>query len=376
MDPSKTCNYAVVESTYGDVIRAAEKQDSQTRREELRLLLDQTIEQNGALVLPAFSIARTQDLMFDLHWVVADGSGKYDRLRFLLDSPLARKVHPVNRQALQKTERSSKGKVRARWLGKQFFRDLGLDDANPADIAAGQSILGMVFDDAQNDQLRGIATGNQIARDWRPIFRSAEEARQARHADLVGPTVIVTSSGTCDGGPVVQWLSALLSLKTTTVAMTGHCSQSTVAGQLLAIAHVPLNERVRDSGSIALPGKEPIPVFKVQASIYKVNGYSAHADQNDLLNWLLREREGVCNLAAREVFIQHGEDRHRKSLASALRERARLRQLDVLTHLPSDPELWWSLERSVGSNIIDLVAERSRIEQEILALQSRLRAMG
>lgn len=376
MAPSMTSHYAVVESTYGAVVRTPERQDAQKRRVALQQLLDCTLEQNGALVLPAFSIARTQDLMFDLHWVVADGNGKYDRMKFVLDSPLARRVHPVILEALNRTERTYKGKVRPRWLGKQFFRDLGLDDKNPLDIAEGQAVLRMVFDPAHNNASQVIAAGNRIARNWRPIFGSAKEARQARNAEPSGPTVVVSSSGTCDGGPVVQWLSRLLTLDTTTIAMMGHCSPSSVGGKLLSIGHVPLNERVRDTGSLALSDKDSIKVSKIRARICKVEGYSAHADQSDLLNWLVWEREDICNLAAREVFIQHGEDRHRQSLASALSERARARRLVVRTHLPNDAGQWWSLEQTSSTNVVDLDAERARLEKEILELRSRLNAMG
>ncbi|MBK6906518.1 MAG: hypothetical protein IPH08_05260 [Rhodocyclaceae bacterium] len=221
----------------------------------------------------------------------------------------------------------------------------------------------MVFDPAHNNASQVIAAGNRIARNWRPIFGSAKEARQARNAEPSGPTVVVTSSGTCDGGPVVQWLSRLLTLDTTTVAMMGHCSSS--VGKLLSIGHVPLNERVRDTGSLALPDKDSIKVSKIRARICKVEGYSAHADQSDLLNWLAWEREDICNLAAREVFIQHGEDRHRQSLASALSERARARRLVVRTQLPNDASQWWSLEQTSSTNVIDLDAERARLERNL-----------
>lgn len=376
MAPSMTSHYAVVESTYGAVVRAPEKQGAHQRRQTLRQLLDRALEQNGALVLPAFSIARTQDLMFDLHWVVAESNGRFDHINFVLDSPLARKVHPMMLEAYERTERTYKGKVRPRWLGKQFFRDLGLDDKKPHDIAEGQFILKQVFDPACKTAPRVVSAGNQIAKNWRPIFSSAKESRQARKEELDGPTVIVTSSGTCDGGPVVQWLSRLLHSASTFVALTGHCASGTVGGKLLSIAHVSLNERARDTSSIALPGQEPVRVRDIQASICKIEGYSAHADQNALLSWLVWERDGVCNLAAREVFIQHGENRQRQALASALGERAKTRQLEVRSHIPDNPEQWWCLEQASVSNVIYLDAERTRLEREIQALQSQLSAMG
>lgn len=376
MAPSMTSHYAVVESTYGAVVRAPESQDAQRRRQALKQLLDRALDQNGSLVLPAFSIARTQDLMFDLHWVVAEGNGKYDRMKFVLDSPLARRVHSAILEAFDRTERTYKGKVRPRWLGKQFFRDLGLDDKNTDDIAEGQALLRMVFDPAYSNGSKAIAAGNQIARNWRSIFGSAKEARLERKAETSGPTVVVTSSGTCDGGPVLQWLSRLLPLETTTIGMMGHCAPSTVGGKLLSIAHVPLNERARDTSSFVLPDGECIKVAKIRANICKVEGYSAHADQKDLLSWLVWERGDVCNLAAHEVFIQHGENRHRRSLAAALSERAKLRLLDVRTYLPDDACQWWNLEQPRGSGVLEMDAERIRLEREIKDLQSRLHALG
>jgi len=376
MAPSMTSDYAVVESTYGAVARTPERRDPKHRRMILRDLLDRTLEHNGTLVLPAFSIARTQDLMFDLHWLVADGREKYDDLKFVLDSPLARKVNPAVLAALVRTERTYKGKVRPRWLGKQFFRDLGLDDKDPHEIEQGQSILRMVLDPACRSTAQIITAGNRIARNWRPIFGCGKEARQLRNENSRKAMVVVTGSGTCDGGPVVQWLSRLLSFDTSTVAMTGHCAPNTVGGKLLSIAHVPLSERVRDTGSVSMQDTGSIPISSIRATICSVEGYSAHADQNDLLNWLVWDRSGVCSLAAREVFVQHGEDRQRSALATALKQRARAQQLEVLTHLPNDSHQWWSLERSSDSSAVDRDAERARLESEIRILQAQLRAMA
>lgn len=371
MHTSIPSNYAVVESTYGAVVRNPLQHSEDQRRWSLRQLLDETLESGGALVLPAFSIARTQDLMFDLHWLVAEADGQYDGLTFLFDSPLASRVNPVFAEAFARTDRSHKGKVRPRWLGKQFYRSLGLDDKNPHDLTEGQKIIGMTLNAI--DCVASVSKGNNIARNWRPIFSSASEAKRLRSGTLKGPTVIVTSSGTCDGGPVVQWLSALLESATTTVAMTGYCAANTVGGQLFAIAHVPLNERLRDAGFIALPDQKSIKIADVRAKVCKVNGYSAHADQNDLLNWLVWERDGQFSLAGREVFVQHGEDRQRESLAVALTARAKSKGLTVQTHLPEKPHEWWSLEKK--SNVIDLEAERVRIETEIELLRTQLRDM-
>ena len=371
MHTSIPSNYAVVESTYGAVVRNPLQHSEDQRRLSLRQLLDETVESGGALILPAFSIARTQDLMFDLHWLVAEANGQYDGVTFLFDSPLASRVNPIFAEAFARTDRSYKGKVRPRWLGKQFYRNLGLDDKDPQDITEGLNIIDMTLN--ATNRVASISKGNNIARNWRPIFSSASDAKRLRKETLNGPTVIVTSSGTCDGGPVVQWLSGLLKSATTTVAMTGHCAANTVGGQLFAIAHVPLCERLRDTGFITLPDQTLIEIAGIRAKVCKISGYSAHADQNDLLNWLVWERDVKFNLAGREVFVQHGEDRQRQSLAAALTKRAESKDLSVRTHLPEDPLQWWSLEEK--SNVIDLDVERARIETEIQLLQTQLRNM-
>ena len=376
MAPSKTHDYAVVESTYGGTVRDPAKQTSQSRRHALRNLLDDTLASGGALILPAFSLARTQDLMFDLHWVVAEAAGRFDRLDFRLDSPLATKMNPIVVEALSRTERNYKGRVRPRWLGKQFFRELGLDDKDSDDIQTGQAILDMAFETKGAAKRKHMQRGNEVARNWRPIFASTEDARSFRRSEVEKPTVLVTSSGTCDGGPVVTWLSKLLTSNTTTVAMTGHCASNTIGGQLLAISHVPVTERQRDSGYIQLRENASIKVANIRASIRKIEGYSAHGDQQDLLNWLVWERHGTRNLNGREVFVQHGEDRQRKALSEALAKRASKHQLAVTSHMPDDPEKWWSLEGQHKAEVIDLAAERLRVEKEIRALQGQLKNLA
>lgn len=375
MAPSLTTDYAVVESTYGDVVRNRLKHSADQRRLALRLLLDETLEQNGILVLPAFSIARTQDLMFDLHWIAAEANGKYDGLTFCLDSPLAARVNPTMVDAFARDEITCKGKVRPRWLGKQFFGCLGLDDKDPQDIAEGQSIIRMVLGTNRCSAFKAISRGNQTARNWRPIFSSSEEVKEMRKAHIHRPTVIVTSSGTCDGGRVVQWLSRLLRAENAIIALTGHCAVNTVGGKLLQLFNVPISERKRHSGVIALANQDLVKVTDIRANVRKIEGYSAHADQGDLLNWLVpKQRDGKHGLAARQVFVQHGEDRHRRALASALKSRVESKGLTVQAHLPDDPEQWWSLEEQ--SSAVDPNVERARIEQEIQTLQSRLRSMG
>ncbi len=89
------------------------------------------LESGGTLALPAFSVGRTQDLLFDIHYLVAEDEGRYGAIKYLLDSPTSVKVNAVTLEALKKTQLNpSTGKSRPLWMGKQVFRELGLDKNN------------------------------------------------------------------------------------------------------------------------------------------------------------------------------------------------------------------------------------------------------
>ena len=109
-------------------------------------------------------------------------------------------------EGLLRTERTSKGKVRLRWLGKQMFRTLGLDDSQTGDIDRALAIVRTTLTGHVGDKFKRGGPGNALSQAWLLILTRTGKRKDFHATTPKGPCVIVTSSGTCDGGPVSHWL--------------------------------------------------------------------------------------------------------------------------------------------------------------------------
>lgn len=372
-----SCDFAVVESTYGGSIRPAFDQDPITRRDALRVQLDRIIATKGVLILPAFAIGRTQDVLFDLHWIVAEDPERYGQVAFHLDYPSARRMHPVMFDGFVRMETNgANGKVRPLWLGKQSFRWLGLDDKDPAHIERMLDIVAVTLDVKRTMNPAVAKLGNRVAQSWQKLLTPVED-RKALVEQGSGPRVVVTGSGSCEGGPARAWLPALLKKEGSVVGMLGYAPPTAMAGQLLALRNTPNSERARHTGYLEWSPDERIAIRDIKAEIVQVSGYSAHADQAGLLDWLVTEFRGEWKASGRKVYIQHGNDDQRRALDEALRFRAVERGLDVATVLPDSAEQWFDLDRNGlpegdGGDAVRIEVEIRRLLDELSRVRGGL----
>jgi len=358
MNVGKT-DFSVVESTYGATVRTPEQADPAQRRAHLRSLLDQTLDCRGTLVIPAFALGRVQDVLFDLHWIVAENPTRYASVGFNLDAPSAQKMNDVLLDAANRTENNGvKGKVRPVWLGKQMFRWFGLDDTNPIHVRAALDLCRMTLQGQIGEMHGGQCHGNALARAWRPVFRTIANRRHETRNQQKRASVYVVSSGSCDGGPAAWWLPKLLASADTTVALAGFCSPSTVGGQLVSLAHARPGERQRLTGHVIWPDGTTVPMANVKADIVALSGYSAHADQAGLLDWVFDVRDDLRPINGRLIFIQHGGDAQRLALGNAIESRAQHEGKTIQAISPHDPDVWFDLDRNASE-----ISEELRLQQ-------------
>ena len=171
------CDFAVVESTYGAKVRDAESNSAAHRRAQLRELMDKALAQKGALVLPAFALGRTQDVLFDIQHIVAESGTRYKEMKFVLDAPAAVKMQKRMVEGYHRTENNGQShrKVRPNWLGKQFFRTFGLDDKDPGHCEFAQQLVkSSLLCKPLAWPTNKPRPGNALAQAWRPVFEVLE----------------------------------------------------------------------------------------------------------------------------------------------------------------------------------------------------------
>lgn len=315
MNPPRS-DFAVIESTYGDRVRDADVQDATARRARLGALMARAVDSDGTLLIPAFAFGRVQDLLFDVHWLMAQDPARYAGLQVRLESSLAQRLAPILVAGWDRTEAGGTHKVRPLWLGKQMFRWLGLDDSDPDDYDRAVDIcritLGLppIHPDS-------ATRGNAIARAW-PSLLSVDTPVSGMPA---GPRLVIAASGMGDHGRAAHWLQRCLTDAATIVAFSGHCAEGSVGGHLLRLAQVPLQERRRSRARIEWCDGAGVAERDIRAEITSLQGYSGHADQAGLVAWAVSCFRDVHVPAGDTFFIQHGNEQARIALAEAI-ERA------------------------------------------------------
>jgi len=208
----------IVESTYGDRAHDATPIDVQLER-----AIGQAVARGGGIVIPAFAVGRTQDLLYYLG--ALERAGRIPRLRAYMDSPMAIDATGVY----------------ARHPGE-------FDDDMRALLAGGRSPL---------------RSGD---------FRLARTPQESRAINGVpGPVLIISASGMATGGRVLHHLRRRLPDPRTTVLLAGYQVAGTRGRSLEDGA-----QSVRIFG-------EDVPV---RAHVETIHGLSAHADADGLLRWL------------------------------------------------------------------------------------------
>jgi metallo-beta-lactamase family protein len=207
----------VLESTYGDRRHAATDV-----REALREIVARTFARGGKVLIPAFALGRTQDVLYHLATLVDDGALDADEV--FVDSPMAIEATEIYRQA-----------------HREF------DDEMRERHANGESPL-------DRDRFRRCRT----------VAESKELNERAE------PAVIVAASGMATGGRIVHHLLRHLPDGRTTVVFAGFQASGT-RGRAL----------VDGASTVSIHGRR----IEVRAEIAQLHGLSAHADCDELVRW-------------------------------------------------------------------------------------------
>jgi len=216
--PIGAADYVVVESTYGD-----RRHDGGSILDQLERAIREAAERGGAIVVPAFAVGRTQELLYHLSALAR--AGRIPALPTYLDSPMA-----IDATAIY-------------WTHPEEF-----DEAMRRRLFQGDSPFR--YGDLH-------------------VARTVEESRAINGVE--GPLIIIAASGMATGGRVLHHLRIRLPDPRTTVLLVGYQAEGT-RGRLL-------QEGAR---TVRIFG-EDVPV---RARAEMIHGLSAHADADGLVAWL------------------------------------------------------------------------------------------
>jgi len=252
-DPTAVADadYVVVESTYGGREHEPSEEAIRVLAETVRIVAGA----GGVLLVPAFAIGRTQEIVWELDRLIE--RGRIPRIPLYLDSPMASAATQIYRR-------------HAEYFDAETRRLLMAGDT-PLDYP---------------DQ---------------HVTNSAHDSRAI--ADAPRPYMIVASNGMLTGGRVLGHLRELIDDPRATLLFVGYQGQGTLG------AHLQAGERrVRIDGQWR----------DVRCRIRSIGGFSAHADEGELLGWLANFAKGKRPGDAgypRRVFLVHGDPAAQAALA-------------------------------------------------------------
>ncbi len=298
--PHVNCKFLVVEATYGGRDATPDSRVFDNRVETLRDCIEKS---EGPIVVPCFSIHRTQAVLLDLCYLFKEGKleGSYE---VILDSPLGREATAVYGEELLR--RKPAGGYA--YFPNEFAREkLGLSSDEEV-----ESFIQMLFPSKKNPKDKT---------EWnRHSIRYSRLEADKKTGFYENPhRIIVSSSGMCSAGAVVKHLKNMLPREACSVILTGYQSPGTVGSQLIGLAQnsdqIDKDEELRfsDSGN---KGKSLL-TSGVKAAIFDMGRfYSGHADRRELLEyvfdrWNDRKRDFV-------VFLNHGDYKARRALKEAI----------------------------------------------------------
>lgn len=253
-DPQKPekADVVVIESTYGDRLHEARKD----YEGQLTRVIQETLDRGGNVVVPAFAVGRTQELLYLIHGIKEKGLVKnHPDFPVWVDSPLAVEATRIYYGGM-----------------KDYY-----DDETLKLLEAGVDFLNF------------------------PGLNMAVTSEDSMNINFdKTPKVILSASGMCEAGRIRHHLKHNLWKNESTVLFVGYQAEGTL-------------------GRTLLEGAKQVKLFgetiQVNAHIEQMDGISGHADKNMLLGWL-----GNLKKPPEQVFVNHGDDGVCDSFAGAITE--------------------------------------------------------
>ncbi|WP_350432835.1 MBL fold metallo-hydrolase [Shewanella sp. H8] len=249
----------VIESTYGD----KNHQGRKDRSKQLKSIIEKAVKDNGVVLIPAFSIGRTQELLYEFEHIIHRNKNNpmWQNINIIVDSPMAANFTNQYRQFKQLWDNEAKHKL--------------AQGRHPLDFSQLTTI------DSHQDHLAVI-----------------------NYLDSVNkPAIIIAASGMCTGGRISNYLARFLPKATTDVLFVGYQAKGTTGRDIQTYGP--------QGGYVYIKDQK----IDIKAVIHTISGYSAHADQHNLINFVKRMHHKPSH-----IRIVHGDDEAKQALAKEYRK--------------------------------------------------------
>jgi metallo-beta-lactamase family protein len=217
--PPPPCDILIIESTYGDRIHGETAEES---KRKAAALIEHAVTHRSKIIVPAFAVGRTQDLVMWMKDLVKEG--RVPPLPMYIDSPLALRATEIFRRHPE-------------CYDQETYRIL-------------------------------TAEGDPFMAKYIRYVSSVQESQKLN--TMRGPCIIVAASGMCEGGRVLHHLRHAIQDEDTIVAIVGFQAEHTLGRKLV------------EGWDVVPIFGAPVPR---RAQVVRFNGLSAHADRDDLLSY-------------------------------------------------------------------------------------------
>lgn len=262
--PLYRCDDLVLESTYGDKNHS----NRANRRQQLTRVIAEAFADKGTILIPAFSIGRTQELLYEIEEIIHSAALNpalaklglsWDYIDVIVDSPLASQFTQSYRELKDLWDAEAMRKVNAGRHPLSFEQLLTID--------------------SHQEHLQTV-----------------EYLRNTGRA-----AIVIAASGMCSGGRIMSYLKALIEDPRTDIVFVGYQAVGTPGRDIQTYG--PRN------GYVMLDGKR----YNIHADVFTLSGYSAHADQKGLVNFVKRMRHKPAR-----IRLVHGETHAKQALQHEL----------------------------------------------------------
>jgi metallo-beta-lactamase family protein len=255
-DPSiiESADYLIMESTYGDRLH----EDKRDKVQKFIDIVNNAIEKGGNVVIPSFAVGRTQEIIYDIHKQREKFEGKLEKLLDIpvfIDSPLAISATEIFRKNLDCYDAEA----------KQYIEN----GDNPLDFPGLQ------------------------------FTKTADESKALN--ERKDSVIIISASGMCEAGRIKHHLKHNLWREDSTILFVGYQAIGTLGRKL-----------VEGAKKVKLFGEE----ITVKAKVESIDGFSGHADRDDLLAWVSK-----FNRKPKKIFIVHGEEEVMDTFADLIKSK-------------------------------------------------------